>query len=93
MSTKTYARVAGGVVLELLQTGADVTKLFHPSIHWVDVTGTAVQVGWTASGTTFAPPPSAPSAPAEIAPTIAELQVELSKLSARIAAFAQSHGG
>ena len=93
MSMKTFARISGGVVLELLQTSADVTGLFHPSIHWVDVTGTAVQVGWVESGTTFAPPPAALAPPAEIAPTIAELQAELSKLSTRIAAFAKSHGG
>lgn len=98
MVTKTYARVADGTVFELLHTGDDIAKLFHPSLHWVDVTGETVASGWQQTATGFAPPPpapppappSAPVAAPEPAPTLAELQGELAILAKRLAAFAEA---
>ena len=59
---KTYARIANGVVMELITTAEPIGILFHPSLHWDDVTGTQVRVGWVlgADGT-LAPPPAAPA--------------------------------
>jgi len=36
---KTYARIERGIVHELFTTDGNIKELFHPSMHWVDVTG------------------------------------------------------
>lgn len=36
---KTYARIERGIVHELFTTDGNIKDLFHPSMHWVDVTG------------------------------------------------------
>ena len=84
--TRVYARVASGVILELLQSSINPTKLFHPALHWTDVTGQPVQVGWTQTASGFAPPVVA-SAVASVMPSVAELQAEIKLLSAKIAAL------
>jgi len=85
---RTYARIdkaapgvdAGGTVAELLTTDQDITHLFHPSLHWVDVTGKQVEVGWAMTATGFSPPPAAaPGPPA---------QAQLAELTARVAKLA-----
>jgi len=66
---KTYARIDGGFVMEMIQTDDDITKMFEPSLVWIDVTPQNPQpaIGWAATeqgGTwTFGAPP-APSASA-----------------------------
>lgn len=35
---KTYALVVDGNVQEILTTDDDITKMFHPSLVWIDVT-------------------------------------------------------
>lgn len=94
MAEKTYARLVGGTVMELVTTSADITHLFHPSLHWMDVTGQTVAIGWQLEGTNF----TAPAAPVSTAaaphvPTLAELQVALAALTARFGAYqaAQAH--
>ena len=47
---RTYARIESGAVAELLATSQDITHLFHPALHWVDVTGKTVEIGWLMSG-------------------------------------------
>jgi hypothetical protein len=84
---KTYARIDNGVVAELLHTDKDIRSMFNPALVWVDVSAQPeVTEGWSFDGSHFAPP----SEPAgtEQAPTITELQVQLTALSARIAALA-----
>jgi hypothetical protein len=81
---RTYARITSGTVAELLNTGQDVTHLFHPSLHWVDVTGKPVEVGWVTTVTGFAAPtPPTASGPAPV--TLAQFQAQLAELSARVA--------
>ena len=41
---KTYARIANGQVVELITTAQSIGWLFHPSLHWEEVTGTAAQL-------------------------------------------------
>lgn len=41
MIMKTYARINEGVVVELLETDGDITKMFHPDLIWIEVTGSA----------------------------------------------------
>ena len=56
---KTYARIVGGVVLELFSTSASIASLFPASMVWVDVTALpSVQVGWVQlpNNAGFAPP-------------------------------------
>src|SRR6266404_9231234 len=54
---KKYARIEIGSVVELFETDGDITKMFHPSIVWVDCTAVAgCAVGWTYSGGEFAAP-------------------------------------
>ena len=81
---RTYARINSGTVAELLTTGQDITQLFHPSLHWVDVTGKPVEVGWVTTVTGFAAPtPPTASGPAPV--TLAKLQAQLAELTARVA--------
>jgi hypothetical protein len=93
MTVKTYARMAGGKVLELLRSDGDVGAMFHPDIRWVDVTGLQVDgrdvdVGWVQAPGGFAPPP--PDAVVAVAtPSLRELQAELARLGAMIASFAK----
>ena len=54
---KTYARIEGGVVVELFQTDGDITEMFHPDIVWMDVSsGAGVAEGWRLVGDQFLPP-------------------------------------
>jgi hypothetical protein len=81
---RTYARINAGAVAELLATDKDITRLFHPSLHWVDVTGKQVEVGWVMTEQGFDPPPAAAPAP----PSLAQLQAQLAELTARVAKLA-----
>jgi hypothetical protein len=84
---RTYARLNAGAVAELLTTDQDITRLFHPSLHWIDVTGKPVEVGWLMAGNGFSPAPSAAAAtPAP--PSLAQLQTQLAELTARVAKLA-----
>jgi hypothetical protein len=85
MAEKLFARVDAGTVHELVQTSDDVSKLFHPSLKWVDVTGQTVRLGWVQTESGFAPPPA--PLPTPPVPTVAELHAELSALAARIEAL------
>jgi hypothetical protein len=81
---KTYARIEGNVVRELVTTGTDIATLFHPSLSWADVTGNDVQVGWVAAaGGGFAAPP-APQ-PVPMPPRLADLVAEIADLQAKLA--------
>ncbi len=85
---KTYARLVDGIVAELLTTAANPVQLFHPSLQWVDVTSqTGIQIGSVQNGSGFIAPP-APTPTVIQTPSLAQLQSELSTLSAQIAAFA-----
>jgi len=81
---RSYARIDAGAVAELLATDQDITRLFHPSLHWVDVTGLGVEVGWVMAGSGYSPPPP-PPAPPPAQPTLAQLQAQLTELAARVA--------
>jgi hypothetical protein len=76
---KTYARIQGGVVVELLHSDQPASALFHPGLTWIDVSGQPnVVAGWTFDGTHFAKPPPV-AAPAE-APTIPQILADLAVL-------------
>lgn len=83
---KTYARVEDHVVAELITTAENISSLFHPSLHWVDVGEQAVQVGWVqgSNGTFAAPPPSSPAVTLP-QPNIVELLAEITALKTQIA--------
>ena len=84
---KTYARVVGGIVLELFSTTADISTLFPPGIVWVDVTAVAgIQVGWVETGGTFAAP--AAQTPTIPPVTLAGIQAQLTALQAQVNALA-----
>lgn len=85
---KTFARVEAGAVAELLTTNSDITKLFHPALHWVEVTS-PVHVGWLQQGSSFVPPPPRPAMLLTLTP--AELQARLSVLASQIAALQAQH--
>jgi hypothetical protein len=83
---KTYARIQGGIVAELLRTDGDITAMFHPALVWVDVSSRPeIAEGWSFDGQHFVspsvPPPVAP------VPTIAELQAQIAALGAQLAAL------
>lgn len=63
--TKLYARIEAGTVREIISRADnfDLTKAYHPSLVWVDITGVtpAPNEYWFYDGTTFSPPlPPAP---------------------------------
>ena len=82
---KTYARIADGVVAELLVTGEDISALFHPCLRWLAVADPRIQVGWREGSDGFAAPP--PMVDALHAPSLTELRTELAMLTARVAAL------
>lgn len=73
---KTYARIQGGMVAEILSTDGDISQMFHPDLLWVDVTAMSPrpEQNWSAIETSaqwvFAAPPAPP------APTPAQLASE-----------------
>ena len=85
---KTFARLnQDGAVEELVETAANISTLFHPALHWVDVTGQNVTIGDVKQGDKYVRSAGAPP-PAAAAPTLAELQAEIAHLTARMAALA-----
>lgn len=68
-----YARIAGGIVAELIQIEADgpaIAERFHPDVVAVCVAvpaGLTVQTGWLWDGEAFAPPPP-PEPPVPVVP-------------------------
>ncbi len=86
---KRYARVQDGLVVELFATELDIKTLFSPDLVWTEITdATPVSEGWQLlEGRFEAPPASAPAAAAT--PSIAELQLQIQRLSEQIDALGQ----
>ncbi len=83
---RTWARIESSTVMELLQTTHDPATLFHLDLHWVDVTGEAVHVGWSQTETGFSPPaPQAANTTTE--PSFASLKANFDALAAQFAAL------
>jgi hypothetical protein len=83
-----YARIQDSRVAELLETDGDIISMFNPALLWVDVSSEpTVDHGWSFDGMNFIPPPV--SAPNEAAPTIAELQVQIAAIAARLTVLSQ----
>ena len=82
---KTFARIDGQVVAELLTTDLDIAGRYNPALIWIDVSSViGISPGWQQSATGFFPPPVPP---APIAPSLAQLQTQLSAISVQIAAL------
>ncbi len=88
---KTYARVAGGVVLELFSTALAINSLFPPGITWVDVTSVSgIAIGWLQIGNGFtAPAAQTPTIPVV---TLASVQAQLTALQSQVNAIAAAGG-
>jgi hypothetical protein len=82
---KSYARIEGDTVAEVVTTAADIATLFHPGLRWVDVTDREVATGDLLQDGAFVHP-QPPAAPA--APTLAALQAEIARLGVALAALA-----
>ena len=86
---KTYVRIVDRTVVEIVTTPMEIVSLYHPSLHWVDVTETPVQVNWVQGDDgTFTPPPPPPPLPlAEptLSPSLTELLAEVATLKAQVA--------
>lgn len=83
---KTYARIQDGLVAELLETEHDITNMFNPALFWVDIgSRVGIHEGWQFDGVEFTSPTV--SSVVARALTLAELQAQLSVLSAQIAAL------
>ena len=84
-----YARIDGGTVAEIITTTEDIRQLFHPSLHWVDITGQKLAVGWKEAGKgTFVAPPRPVAT--EHMPTLAELHAQLDRITAEIAVLTKA---
>lgn len=85
---RTYARIQGGCVAELLKTDGDITAMFNPALVWIDISAQpSVAEGWQFDGTTFTPPVIVSPTPPVV--TLAELQAQIAALSAQLAALQQ----
>ena len=86
---KLFARIADGAVAELLRTEADISRLFHPALVWVEVTGQTVAVGFRQQADGFAPPiePAAVDPAAAPVSAIDELRAQIAALAAKLAAL------
>ena len=82
----TYARIQNGFVAELIETNADPSMLFNPSLVWEPVNTAGAAIGWAYANGSFAPPSPAPQV-SFVAPTLTQLQAELAVLQAQIAAM------
>ena len=53
-----YARIDGGIVVELFETDGDISQMFHPDLKWVDVTNIKPQpdFNWCYDGKAFTAP-------------------------------------
>ena len=90
MTMKTFARIQGGIVAELLVTERNVSTMFHPSLVWIDASATSgVAEGWRFDGTEFTAPPAPP--PVASMPTIPELQAQITALHAQMAALSKTN--
>lgn len=79
----TYARIQDGRVAELLETDGDITQMFHPSLVWVEASG-SVSVGNVYAGGVFAPSPA--YTPATVVPrslTPRQIRLALSRMGFR----------
>lgn len=56
---KNYARIDGGVIVELFATDGDMSEMFHPDLVWVEIPdGVSPASGWSyADGIFLAPAP------------------------------------
>ena len=87
---KRYARVRDDIVVELFATDLDIRTLFSPDLVWIEITdATPVSEGWRFGEGRFEAPPVLAPATAATAPTIAELQLQVQRLSAQIEALGQ----
>lgn len=78
---KTYARIQEGRVAELLETDGDITQMFHPSLVWVEASG-SVSVGHVYAGGVFAPSPEHTPATAAPQSVVTRRQAMLALLAA-----------
>lgn len=86
---RTYARIENGVVAELLKTNADVTKLYHPELIWVDITGrNEIDERWKYDGANFEAPIRVAEPPTT---SLAELEQQVRVLAARLEALQGPH--
>ena len=60
---KTYARLQGGVVAELLRTDLDIVGRFNPALIWIDVSFLpGIAEGWLETAAGLVPPTTATAA-------------------------------
>lgn len=54
---RSYARIDGGIVVELFSTDGNIAEMFHPDLIWVEIPeGETPVEGWGYNGETFSPP-------------------------------------
>lgn len=66
-----YAHIYNGQVVELFETGGDITQMFHPSLVWIECPS-EVQQGWLFDGEVFVAPVISSISNAELKAIIAE---------------------
>lgn len=85
---RTYARIEGCTVAEIIGTDIGIESLYHPNISWVDVTDLAgVAEGWCRSDGMLQPPQlKAPTAPVVVA-SLEDIRSRIDTLHAEIASL------
>ena len=88
---RTYARLEGCTVAEIIRTDVELERLYHPAIAWVDVTDLGgVTEGWRNNDGTLQPPQLDASTAPRAAPSVADLMARIEALHAEITLMVES---
>ena len=82
---RTYARIEGSAVVEIIRTDLGIEALYHPGIAWTDVTDMAgVTEGWRDRDGTLLPPQLKASVEPVTAPSLEEIAGRIDALHAEL---------
>ena len=88
---RSYARIEGCQVAEVVHTAQPIERLFHPGIAWMDVTGiTGVAQGWLIGEGSVRPPEPEPQAPRAQPPSLDELKARIDALHAELSLLSEA---
>ena len=87
---RSYARIEGCQVAEVVHTARPIEQLFHPGIAWLDVTGVpGVVPGWRSQAGSVCPPE--PDAPLKTTPpSLDELKARIDALYAELSLLSEA---
>lgn len=87
---RSYARIEGCQVAEVVHTAQPIERLFHPGIAWMDVTGVpGVVPGWRSQAGSVSPP-ELDAPPKAVPPSLDELKARIDALHAELSLLSEA---